>query len=66
MAAVCGSTKVGKKKVAAIVTEYRPGSHADVLLTKYLLYALNKSARLHSYSFILAVVTRFEGAARMD
>ena len=25
-----------KKKIVAIVTEYRPGSHADVVLTKFL------------------------------
>ena len=25
-----------RKKIAAIITEYRPGSHADVIVTKFL------------------------------
>ena len=26
-----------RKKIAAVITEYRPNSHADVIVTKYLL-----------------------------
>jgi hypothetical protein len=30
------STPAPRKKIAAIITEYRPNSHADVIVTKYL------------------------------
>ena len=37
----CSALAIGQgspspKKIAAIITEYRPGSHADVIVGKYL------------------------------
>src|SRR5947208_17196655 len=31
-----GCGRVGVKRIAAIITEYRPHSHADVIVTKFL------------------------------